>query len=128
MTNTQNYSNQMKQFSSKMLLHWPDLLNGISCRSSFVNPRLYRCLKPTLRPIYSNFVMSRHFSVTRFCARLCLFRCAVNVSLIIIIKIYCLSLRDNVCESCFFVREYPKGLVVAINAPLETKNSLYLRI
>src|SRR6218665_2378700 len=61
-------------------------LSGISCQSSFVNPRLYRCLKLTLRLIYSNCVMIRHFSVTRFCARLFLFRRAINDSLIIIIK------------------------------------------
>src|SRR6218665_191804 len=62
-------------------LHYPDLLNGISCQSSFVNPRLYRCLKQILRLFYSNCVMIRHFSVTRFCARLFLFRRAINDSL-----------------------------------------------
>src|SRR6218665_2324334 len=34
-------------------LHYPALLNEISSLSSFVNPRLYRCLKLTSRLIYS---------------------------------------------------------------------------
>ena len=59
-------------------LYYPDRLNGISSRTSFVNLHHYRSLKLTSRHISSRFIKTRLSAVTRFCARCSLFRCAIT--------------------------------------------------
>src|SRR6218665_2319014 len=78
--------------------------------------------------------MIRHFSVTRFCARLFLFRRAINDSLIIIIIIDCLEiivstlyilvllnlmLRDTILKAAKILVDNAKKLVVGAGSGQE---------